>query len=143
MTNPNYTSKLKIFHKCIINHLQGQKNPSSRQCPECSVLLTQKEVRDLNQAWEKAPFRIDIENISQIKASNSRNNNEINVNGNATAGDFYVVLLNGQKVKLRLENIKTVVALKDAVKKQTGVEVSKQKLIHKGTELNVSTSFSF
>ncbi|CAG8766724.1 1531_t:CDS:1, partial [Acaulospora colombiana] len=45
------------------------KIQNTRQCPECPAVLTLKEVRDLNTSWEKAPFRIDIENISQIKTS--------------------------------------------------------------------------
>ncbi|CAG8460819.1 17373_t:CDS:10 [Acaulospora morrowiae] len=120
--------------KCLMNHFQAPKD--TRQCPECQAVLTQKEIRDLNNSWEKAPFRIDIENISQIKSSNSKNDSELSVSGNATAGSFYVVLLNGQKMKFELENLKTVIALKEALKVQTGVEVSKQKLIHKGVEMN-------
>jgi hypothetical protein len=41
-------------------------------------------------------------------------------------------------LKFRLENIKSVGALKEAIKTQTKVEPNKQKLIHKGVELQVS-----
>jgi len=74
-------------------------------------------------------------------------NGEVDGNGNSATGDFYVVLLNGTKLKFRLENIKSVGALKEAIKVQTKVEPNKQKLIHKGVELQVSLlieeSFSF
>lgn len=58
------------------------------------------------------------------------------MNSNAK-GDFYVILLNGTKLNFKLENIKTVEALKEAIKQQTNIENGKQKLIHKGVELEV------
>jgi hypothetical protein len=48
-----------------------------------------------------------------------------------------VILLNGTKLNFKLENIKTVEALKEAIKRQTNIENGKQKLIHKGVELEV------
>ncbi|CAG8848258.1 14185_t:CDS:2, partial [Racocetra persica] len=120
--------------KCIVKHLKSQ--PVST-CPECSVSLSQKEIRDLTDSWEKASFRIDIENISQITSSSSSEPTEVNANAEATTGDFYVVLLNGEKLTFQLENIKTVLGLREAIKSKTNVEISKQKLIHKGKELNV------
>ena len=53
-----------------------------------------------------------------------------------------MVLLNGTKLNFKLEKIKTVEALKEAIKKQTNVENGKQKLIHKGVELQVSNYFN-
>ncbi|CAG8641075.1 3583_t:CDS:2, partial [Cetraspora pellucida] len=119
---------------CIVKHLEFQ--PVST-CPECSASLSQKEIRDLTDSWEKASFRIDIENISQITSSSNGEPNEVNANVGAATGDFYVVLLNGEKLTFQLESIKTVLSLREAIKSKTNVEVSKQKLIHNGKELNV------
>ncbi|KAF0377382.1 tellurium resistance protein terz-like [Gigaspora margarita] len=136
---PSDTISQKCYHvstyclKCIVTHLKSQPVGT---CPECSVSLSQKEIRDLNDSWEKAPFRIDIENISHITSSSSNESNEVNVNTGAATGNFYVVLLNGEKLTFQLENIKTVYSLREAIKGKTNVEISKQKLIHKGKELN-------
>src|SRR3954451_3311570 len=129
--------------KCVINHINAKTEnkaaAAKQQCPECKTNLNAKEIKDLNIAWEKAPFRIDIENISQLHSQkNSTQNGEVDGHGNSTTGDFYVVLLNGTKLKFRLENVKSVGALKEAIKTQTKVEPNKQKLIHKGVELQVS-----
>lgn len=114
-----------------MKHLDIQKNPTQQKCPECKAILSRQEFKDLNLAWDKASFRVDISELNTI------NKNNLHQYGDAE-GDFYVVLLNGTKLNFKLENIKTVEALKEAIKKQTNVENSKQKLIHKGVELQVS-----
>ncbi|CAB4437791.1 unnamed protein product [Rhizophagus irregularis] len=130
--------------KCVINHINaktGNKQTVVKQCPECKMNLEAKEIKDLNVAWEKASFRIDVDNISQSHSQiNPARNGEVDGHGNATTGDFYVVLLNGTKLKFRLEHIRSVGALKEAIKAQTKVETNKQKLIHKGVELQTYTN---
>ena len=77
-----------FFLKCIINHIKA----TAKQCPECKTNLNANEIKELNVAWEKAPFRIDIENISQLHSQkNSTQNGEVDGRGNSTTGEFYVV----------------------------------------------------
>ncbi|CAG8569892.1 1670_t:CDS:2 [Funneliformis caledonium] len=136
---PNDIISQNCFHistfclKCIINIINTKD--AQKQCPECKSNISAKELENLNILWEKAPFRINIENISELHSQKISQNGEVDGHGNATAGDFYVVLLNGTKLKFRLETIKTVGALKEAIKGQTKIETNKQKLIHKGVEL--------
>ncbi|CAB4475439.1 hypothetical protein RhiirA5_401259 [Rhizophagus irregularis] len=115
--------------RCLIKKIDVQQ--SNQKCPECDATLTRQEVKDLYLAWEKSPFRVVIENVLELKLKN-----ENNLNSNAK-GDFYVILLNGTKLNFKLENIKTVEALKEAIKQQTNIENGKQKLIHKGVELEI------
>ncbi|RIA95138.1 hypothetical protein C1645_872984 [Glomus cerebriforme] len=124
--------------RCLMKRLDVQKpNPTQQKCPECNAVLSRQEIKDLNLAWEKASFRVDIENVLELKLNNKNN---LDHNGEITEGDFYVILLNGTKLNFKLEKIKTVEALKEAIKKQTNVENSKQKLIHKGVELQTFSS---
>ncbi len=69
-----------------------------------------------------------------------KNKNNLNQNGeiNAAKGNIYVILLNGTKLNFKLEDLKTVADLKEAIEKQTKVRVNKQKLSYKGVELQVS-----
>src|SRR4051794_9965519 len=117
-----------------MKYLDIQKNPTQQKCPECKVILSRQEFKDLTLAWDKASFRVDIKDVSELKTINKNNLDQY---GDAK-GDFYVVLLNGSKLCFKLEKIKTVEALKEAIKQQTNVENSKQKLIHRGVELQVS-----
>ncbi|RIA95137.1 hypothetical protein C1645_872983 [Glomus cerebriforme] len=135
----------KCFHissfclKCLINYFNVQNsNQTQQKCPECEVIISKQDVKELNQAWEKALFRINLKNISALKTKN-KNNLDQNGEINKATGDFYVVLLNGAKLSFKLEEIKTVMELKEAIEKQTKVRMSKQKLIHKGVELQISS----
>ncbi|GBB99893.1 hypothetical protein RclHR1_03670013 [Rhizophagus clarus] len=120
--------------RCLIKKLNAQQSNQNQKCPECEAILTRQEIKDLNLTWEKSPFRVDIENILELKSNNNNNLSSNNVIDDLK-GDFYVILLNGTKLNFKLENIKTVEALKEAIKKQTNIENGKQKLIHKGVEL--------
>lgn len=122
-----------FVNQCLIKKIDVQQ--SNQKCPECDATLTRQEVKDLNLAWEKSPFRVDIENVLELKLKNKNNLNSNEIN--SAKGEFYVILLNGTKLNFKLENIKTVEALKEAIKKQTNIENGKQKLIHKGVELEV------
>ncbi|CAG8707966.1 6567_t:CDS:2, partial [Funneliformis mosseae] len=133
---PDVISK-NCFHvpnfclRCVIEHLCVQKqNEAQQTCPECEAILSIEEFEDLDLAWEKAPFRIHIEKISEPEPTT-----EYTQNGNDLKGDFYIVLLNGTKLKFGLESIKNVLSLKEAINKQTTIEIDKQKLIYKGVEL--------
>ncbi|CAG8604855.1 7641_t:CDS:2, partial [Racocetra fulgida] len=87
-------------------------------CPQCNVVLTQKELESLKITWEKAPFLVEIPHLSNIK-----DNKEVA----EEKGVFYVALLNGQKYQFRFEQVKTVRALKQSLVQQIGVESRKQK----------------
>ncbi|CAI2171509.1 10817_t:CDS:2 [Funneliformis geosporum] len=111
-----------------------QKLKETQQtCPECEENISIEEFEDLNLAWEKAPFRIHIEKISEPEPTTQ--NIQYGQNGNNLKGEFYIVLLNGTKLQFSLENIKNVLSLKEAIYKQTNIEIDKQKLIYKGVEL--------
>jgi hypothetical protein len=121
------------FAKCLINYFDVQKSDQALQkCPECEVIISKQEVKDLILAWEKALFRINIKN-KKIK-------NNVNQNGenNTAKGNIYVILLNGTKLNFKLEDLNTVADLKEAIEKQTKVRINKQKLSYKGVELQVS-----
>jgi hypothetical protein len=119
--------------KCLINHLYDY---NSKQCPECKSILDQKEFETIKISWEKASFKIDID---KILTSNNNNNNTNNnkINQNHIAGNFFVVMLDGHKIQLKLENIKSVLDLKQAISSKTNIEISKQKLIFNEVELEV------
>ncbi|CAI2176858.1 16557_t:CDS:2, partial [Funneliformis geosporum] len=130
---PADTIGKKCFHmpsfclRCIIEKLDVKKsNKIQPICPECKGHLTDQEIKKLNLAWENAPFKIDLWKSS---TNTPKDNLKINL-------EFYVVLLNGTKLQFRLDQIKTVVALKEAIEKQTNVEVKKQRLIYKEVELH-------
>ncbi|CAG8685872.1 hypothetical protein RhiirA5_421732 [Rhizophagus irregularis] len=114
--------------KCLINYFDVQKaDQTPQKCPECEVIISKQEVKDLNLAWEKALFRINL----------TKNKNNLNQNGeiNTAKGNIYVILLNGTKLNFKLEDLNTVADLKEAIEKQTKVRFNKQKLSYKGVEL--------
>ncbi|CAG8564877.1 16237_t:CDS:2 [Funneliformis caledonium] len=129
---PSDTIGKNCFHmpsfclRCIIENLDVKK--SKLICPECKGHLSDQEIKKLNLAWENAPFKIDPWKFSTITQRDNLNNLE--------KGEFFVVLLNGTKLQFRLDKIKTVVALKEAIEEQTNVEVKKQRLIYKDVELH-------
>ncbi|CAJ0641720.1 20892_t:CDS:2 [Entrophospora sp. SA101] len=117
--------------KCVINYLSNS-NLKTKQCPECKSPLDQKENANLKLAWDKAPFRIDIDSISALNVPNNQSKKH--------GGHFYVVMINGLKVRVNLEKTKTVLQLKQAVKAEIHVPVNKQKLIYNGVELKNNLS---
>ncbi|CAG8496243.1 25736_t:CDS:2 [Gigaspora margarita] len=115
--------------ECVITYLEdkAQSNNIVRPgCPECNVILTQKEIDYLTSFWKRASFKLDIPVFSREEVIEVANE----------TGEFYVVLLNGQKYTFRLEEIRSVRALKIALMNKTAIESRKQKLIFKGVELN-------
>ncbi|RHZ47753.1 hypothetical protein Glove_568g14 [Diversispora epigaea] len=113
--------------RCLITQLKDQ-NKTLRKCPECPAILTPQEFKALELAWDKAPFKIDVNSIGKIQPI-------IPDNGNTTTGEFHVVMLNGQKTTLLLEENKTIIALRSNIFKKLQVNQAKQKLIYNGEEL--------
>ncbi|CAH1759653.1 722_t:CDS:2 [Entrophospora sp. SA101] len=114
--------------KCIVNHLDTSK---TNQCPECKSSLSQKEVQNLILKWKKAPFKIDVEIVATLNPLNDPSKNQVT----AASGYFYVIMINGHKIRFSLETIKTVIQLKRAIKSEINIQINKQKLIYNGNEL--------
>ncbi|KAF0525876.1 tellurium resistance protein terz-like [Gigaspora margarita] len=115
--------------ECVIAYLEDktESNDLVRPgCPECNVILTQKEIDYLTSFWKRASFKLNIPDFSREEVIEVANE----------TGEFYVVLLNGQKYTFRLEKTRSVKALKIALMKETAIESRKQKLVFKGVELN-------
>ncbi|KAF0525875.1 tellurium resistance protein terz-like [Gigaspora margarita] len=115
--------------ECVIAYLEDktESNDLVRPgCPECNVILTQKEVDYLTSFWKQASFKLNIPDFSREEVIEVANE----------TGEFYVVLLNGQKYTFRLEETKSVRTLKIALMKKTAIESRMQKLVFKGVELN-------
>jgi hypothetical protein len=111
--------------------LTNTANKEIRQCPGCEEKLSRDEEELLLLAWNKAPFKIDVENIGK----KPQNTNA--TGGNNKTGEIYVVLLNGQKSSLQFDQTKSIPALKQEIKRKLNVEEGKQKLIYNGVELQV------
>ncbi|CAH1763190.1 11664_t:CDS:2 [Entrophospora sp. SA101] len=109
--------------KCVVTYLNASK---TNKCPECKALLNQKGIKRLNSNWENASFMIKVDSISTL---NNPSNNQ------SGGGYFYVVMMNGTVITLSLEKVKTVIGLKRAIKSETNLEISKQKLLYNGNEL--------
>ncbi|CAG8524458.1 17317_t:CDS:2, partial [Cetraspora pellucida] len=120
---PTWCLEVLKKDKTESNELEGS------ECPECNVVLKQEEIDYLTSFWKKASFKLNILGMTQAHDSPEGITSE--------TGEFYVVLLNGQKYMFRLEDTKSVRALKIALAKKTAVEIGKQKLIFKGAELDV------
>ena len=114
--------------------LTNATNKDIRKCPECSEKLNIDEKRLLSLAWDKAPFKIDVDSIGKVKTP--QNIKAADGNNNAV-GDIYIVLLNGQKCVLPFNQIKSIIMLRQEIKKKLNVDESKQKLIYNGSELQV------
>ncbi|RIB26689.1 hypothetical protein C2G38_2162745 [Gigaspora rosea] len=111
--------------ECLVGYLRETQH----RCPICKIELTEQEVNDCCLFWDNASFKIDIESLSQARA-------ELSGPINANSDVFYVVLLNGKKITLKLSEITTVKALKYALRDVTKIDITKQKLIHNDVELN-------
>ncbi|CAG8574492.1 20622_t:CDS:2, partial [Cetraspora pellucida] len=116
--------------RCLIKQIDSVQNRQQAKCPECNSLINPQEMKALNLAWEKAPFKIDVESIGRVHSPAIQQ-----PDGAPLKGDFYIVMLNGQKVTMKLEENKTVLALRASVNKQLKVNQAKQKLIYRGKEL--------
>lgn len=128
-----------LANQCLIFHLQKGNTPNETRCPECPAQLSQSEINGFKIAWEKAPFKIDIDSLFKNSRANNTDNSNNLLNDPATQkGEFFVVLLSGDKYSLKLEEVQTVRALKAELTKRIKVDGSKQKLLHKGVELQVS-----
>ncbi|CAG8655214.1 1090_t:CDS:2 [Acaulospora morrowiae] len=112
--------------ECLVEYLRKEEQ---NKCPECGVELAEQEIHNHYLYWDKASFKIDIENVTQTYAELS-GQNDIN------SEDFYVVLLNGKKITLKIRDITTVKDLKYALRAEISVDITKQKLIYKDVELN-------
>jgi hypothetical protein len=114
--------------------LKNTNNKEIRKCPGpgCAENLTRDEEELLLLAWNKAPFKIDVDNIGKVKAPQNTNA----ADGSIKA-EIYVVLLNGQKSPLKFEPTKSIPMLKLEIKNKLKVEEGKQKLIYNGVELQV------
>ncbi|CAG8492944.1 4733_t:CDS:2 [Cetraspora pellucida] len=108
----------------LINNDTNRKRVAS--CPQCNATLTQNELDSLKFTWDKAQILVKVPYANVLK-----NDNVIN----EEKGEFYVVLLNGQKYPMRLEHVKTVRGLKQALMQKIEIETRKQKLIFEGVEL--------
>jgi hypothetical protein len=113
--------------------LTNTANKEVRKCPECPEKLNIDEKRLLSLAWDKAPFKIDVDNIGKVKTPQINNA----ADGNNKTGEIYIVLLNGQKCSLQLNQIKNIIVLRQEIKKKLNVDEGKQKLIYNGVELQV------
>ncbi|CAG8501012.1 513_t:CDS:2 [Scutellospora calospora] len=116
--------------RCLITQIDKVQNKQQAKCPECQSVINPQEMKALNLAWEKAPFKIDVESIGRVHPPIVQL-----PEGGSLKGDFYIVMLNGQKVTMKLEENKTVIALRGSVNKQLRVNQTKQKLIYRGKEL--------
>ena len=98
-----------------------------RKCPECSEKLSKDEEELLLLSWNKAPFKIDVDNIGKVKTPQNTDGSD----------NIYIVLLNGQKCPIKLNEIKNIRGLRSEIKKSLHVDESKQKLIYNRVELQV------
>ncbi|CAG8677425.1 10665_t:CDS:2, partial [Acaulospora morrowiae] len=114
--------------RCLIAQLKEQPNKQQPKCPECPQILNTQEWKALNLAWEKAPFKIDVDSVGRVQQLTP-------VDVTSTTGEFYIVMLNGQKVTMLLEENKTVIALRANIFKKLNVNQAKQKLIYNNEEL--------
>ncbi|RUS34794.1 TerD domain-containing protein [Jimgerdemannia flammicorona] len=151
--------------RCLAVQFSQQKPPNAsktisssfgKTCPECDVPLSQKDWLRFTDAVEAPAFALNVTNIGVItnekgvlqpksasltaasSASNAKGSSSTSAAepGPLTTGEFYVVLLTGERFPFSLKNHTGVQALKTALKKVANVEPTKQKLIFQGTELN-------
>ncbi|CAB4485265.1 hypothetical protein RhiirA5_454557 [Rhizophagus irregularis] len=122
---------------CLVKYfdLTNKTNQKIRKCPECPEKLSLEELRLVSLTWDKAPFKIDVDNIGKVKTPRNVNT----ADGNKT-GEIYVVLLNGQKCAFQYEKIKNIFALRKEIKNKLSVDEGKQKLIYNGVELQDRTT---
>ncbi|CAG8541428.1 3135_t:CDS:2 [Funneliformis mosseae] len=115
--------------RCLIANLNLKEKPV--KCPECNEKLNQEEIKFLTLAWDKAPFKIDVESIGNVRTPQT-----LTADGASNAtGDIYIVLLNGQKSNIPFNQVKTVTALRKEIRQKLRVDEGKQKLIYNGVEL--------
>ena len=107
--------------------LTNTSNKEIRGCPECLEELSPEEEEFLLLSWNKALFKIDLDNIGKVK----------NPQKTSAAGEIYIILLNGQKCTLQFNESKNIFALRKEIKNKLNIDESKQKLIYNGVELQV------
>ncbi|KAF0424509.1 tellurium resistance protein terz-like [Gigaspora margarita] len=101
------SSKCEHATSWCLECLVSYLRETQHRCPICEVELTEQEVNNFCLFWD-----------------------------DANSGVFFVVLLNGKKITLKLSEITTVKALKYALKDATNIDIMKQKLIYNDMELN-------
>ncbi|CAG8500534.1 hypothetical protein RhiirA5_349930 [Rhizophagus irregularis] len=118
--------------RCLVKNLDltNTNNQKSRKCPECPEKITAEELKLLTLAWDKAPFKIDVDSIGKVKLTQNTNAADGNIKG-----EIYVVLLNGQKCTFQYNQIKNIPVLRQEIRKKLNVDEGKQKLIFNGAEL--------
>ncbi|PKY45294.1 hypothetical protein RhiirA4_401036 [Rhizophagus irregularis] len=117
--------------RCLVKNLDlTNTNQKSRKCPECPEKITAEELKLLTLAWDKAPFKIDVDSIGKVKQTQNTNAADGNIKG-----EIYVVLLNGQKCTFQYNQIKNIPVLRQEIRKKLNVDEGKQKLIFNGAEL--------
>ncbi|CAJ0764294.1 1835_t:CDS:2, partial [Entrophospora sp. SA101] len=124
MEFPFVKAKIPIMKckNCNINKL-SREFPKDVISGDCKHI---PGIKRLNSNWENASFMIKVDSISTL---NNPSNNQ------SGGGYFYVVMMNGTVITLSLEKVKTVIGLKRAIKSETNLEISKQKLLYNGNEL--------
>ncbi|CAG8450983.1 12082_t:CDS:2 [Cetraspora pellucida] len=111
--------------ECLVEYLKETQH----QCPICEIQLTEQEVDNCCLFWDNSNFKIDLEGLSKARA-------ELSGTNDADSDVFYVVLLNGKKITIKLSEITTVKALKYTIRDVIDIDIVNQKLIHDDVELN-------
>ncbi|CAJ0629924.1 10545_t:CDS:2 [Entrophospora sp. SA101] len=110
--------------------MNGTTRPK-QNCPECDQKLGPEELKAISLAWDKAPFKVDIDSIGSVVPTNQPSDNS---QGAAAAGVIYIASLDGTKRTFQIKDIKTIVALRGLIKNEFKVDPMKQKLIFNGKE---------
>ncbi|CAG8477173.1 7298_t:CDS:2 [Paraglomus brasilianum] len=118
--------------RCLVQSLNKQ-NEDEYHCPGCKAALNNEEVVRWRQRLDKASFKLNVDKLGRRHLANIENvdNNEEIVQ----QGNIYVVLLNGEKIVVDYEKVRTVVALRQEIRTKKKIEVTKQKLVYNGVEL--------
>src|SRR5438045_273960 len=110
--------------------LTNTSNKEICECPECLEKLSPDEEEFLLLSWNKALFKIDLDNIGKVQ-------NPQNISAADETGEIHIILLNGQKCNLQLNGDKTILTIRKEIKNELKIDESKQKLIYNGVELQV------
>nr|CAG8447800.1 10547_t:CDS:2 [Entrophospora candida] len=115
--------------RCLITQLNAGPK---QNCPECNQKLGPEELKAISLAWDKAPFKVDIDSIGSVVPTNQPSDTS---QGAAATGVIYIASLDGTKRTFQIKDIKTIVALRGLIKNEFKVDPMKQKLIFNGKEL--------
>jgi len=84
---------------------------------------------------DKASFKLNVNKLGRRHLANIENVG--NNNAIVQEGNIYVILLNGEKIVVDYSKVHTVVELRQVIRTQKKIEVTKQKLVYNGVELKV------